>query len=191
MPQRAAGDFNQALMELGALVCTPATPRCAECPVARDCVANRLGRQDGIPLRSGKPEPVDVHESAVVVYRGERVLLVQRPTEGRWAGLWEFPHAELAPGEAHDSAAGRLVRELTGIDVEVGTELTTVRHGVTHHRITMVCFGAHRRAGRFRSAFYATGRWLRPAEIADYPVSAPQRRLARLLLSPSRQAHLF
>ena len=96
LPPRRVGDFNQALMELGALVCTPAAPRCAECPLAADCAARRLGLQDAIPARTPPPEPMEVREAAVVVRRGERVLLLQRPAEGRWASLWEFPHGPLA-----------------------------------------------------------------------------------------------
>ncbi len=107
LPPRRAGDFNQALMELGALVCTPAAPRCPECPLAADCAARRLGLQEAIPARTPPPETVNVREAAVVVRRGEQVLLLQRPATGRWASLWEFPHGPLAAEEAPDEAAAR------------------------------------------------------------------------------------
>jgi A/G-specific adenine glycosylase len=191
LPVRRVGEFNQALMEVGALVCTPTAPRCPVCPVARSCEARRLGQQEEIPLRVAPPEPVLIAEAAVVLRRGSRVLLVQRPDQGRWASLWEFPHGPLQAGESHEQAATRLVRELTGMTAGVGPELLTVRHGVTHHQITMVCFEAHYRAGRFCSAFYRQGRWLQPSELLAYPVSAPQRRLARILLAPGRQRRLF
>ena len=98
LPARDVGAFNQALMELGALVCTPAAPRCSSCPLAGRCVARQLGQQETIPARTAPPQVSRVEETAVVVRRGPTVLLVQRPQGGRWAGLWEFPHGPLIDG---------------------------------------------------------------------------------------------
>jgi A/G-specific adenine glycosylase len=190
LPRRRAGDFNQALMELGALVCTPAAPRCGECPVARHCVARRLNLQENIPLRPGPPKVEEVREAAVVVRRGPEVLLVQRPPDGRWGGLWEFPHGPLAPGESYERGALRLLAELTGLRARLGPELRTVRHGVTRFRITVVCFEAVYGAGTFASTFYRRGEWVDPVRLADYPVSAPQRQLIDALVGP-RQRRLF
>jgi A/G-specific adenine glycosylase len=191
LPARGAGDFNQALMELGALVCTPTAPRCGECPLANDCVARRLALQETIPARAPPPRITEVCESAVVVRRGARVLVVQRPeSASRWANLWEFPHGPLTDGESHEDAALRLVREAS-LEVTLGPELLTVRHGVTRFRITMACFEAEHISGEFHSDFYSHGRWVRPQQLADYPVSAPQRRLTRTLIAPARQRSLF
>jgi len=185
LPRRQVGDFNQALMELGALVCTP-VPRCAQCPLAEECEARRQNLQAEVPLRATPLAIVEVREAAVVLRRGQRVLLVQRPGTGRWATMWEFPHGPLREGEGHTEAAGRLLAELTGFTAELGKELHSVRHGVTHHRITMLCFEATHRGGRFRSDFYAQGCWVTPAELANYPVSVAQRQLARLLAADAR-----
>lgn len=190
LPRRRVGDFNEALMELGALVCTPAEPACGSCPLARDCSARRLGLQGEIPMRSALPQSIAVQEAAVVVYRGERVLLVQRPAAGRWAGLWEFPHGEVAEGETVDAAAARLVSELTGIRARLGGELFSVRHTIMHYRVSMVCFEASYLGGAFRPLFYRKGIWIEPGRLADYPVSSPQRRLAKALIG-QRQRGLF
>jgi A/G-specific adenine glycosylase len=181
-----AGEFNQALMELGALVCTPAAPRCGACPLAARCVARQQGLQEVIPARTPPPGPTFVQEAAVVVRRGDRVLLVQRPASGRWAGLWEFPHGPLQEGETHDAAARRLGPNLTGLELEPGAEILTIRHGITRYRVTLVCFEAEYVAGTFRSPFYVRGEWLAPADLAARPVSSPQRRLARALTAPGR-----
>lgn len=188
LPPRRFGAFNQALMELGALVCVPASPRCDGCPLAGECVARQRGCQDAIPPRPTPPKIVEVNEMALVVRRGRRVFLGQRPAEGRWAGLWEFPHAEWVSGETPAEAAVRLAGELLGLAVEPGVELGTIRHGVTRYRITMRCFDARCRSGRFRSSFYPRGRWVEPETLDVFPLSAPQRRLARLLRGgfPSR-----
>jgi A/G-specific adenine glycosylase len=191
LPAKRAGDFNQAIMELGALVCTPAAPRCDACPLAGDCVARRLGLQGAIPVKPAPPAVTEVREAAVVVRRGPEVLLVQRPeSASRWANLWEFPHGPLADGESHGAAAVRLARE-AGLGVVLGPELLTLRHGVTRFRITLACFEAEHAGGEFRSDFYRQGHWVVPARLADYPVSAPQRRLAKALLAPMRQRTLF
>jgi A/G-specific adenine glycosylase len=191
LPARDIGTFNQALMELGALVCTPTAPRCSDCPLAARCVARQFGRQEEIPARTHAPDVTRVQEVAVVIWRGPTVLLAQRPEKGRWAGLWEFPHTPLLEGETHEDGAARLLLDLTGLQARLGPELLTVRHGITRFYITLTCFEAVYVAGEFRSDLYVQGRWLTPADLAAYPVSSPQRRLARLLIAPGRQRRLF
>jgi A/G-specific adenine glycosylase len=189
VPRRGAGEFNQALMELGALVCTPQKPKCAICPLTGCCAARRSGRQDAIPLTAAEPRLEQVAEAAVVVRRGRRMLLVQRPDKGRWAGMWEFPHTPLAAGEDHAAAATRLL-ELLGIRAALREEVTTIRHGVTRFRITMVCLEAVYRAGRFASSLYQSAKWTTLPQLDDIPVSSPQRRLI-VALTGRRQRRLF
>ena len=191
LPRRRVGDFNQALMELGAVVCTATNAKCAACPLRKECSSARLGIQDEIPVLPKRAASVDVREAAVVVRRENRVLLVQRPVTGRWAGLWEFPHSPLEIGEELASAAIRITKQLTAIRVRLGPELLTVRHAVTHHRITLTCFETTYVSGAFQSNFYTRGEWIERAELADYPVSSPQRRLAAALTAPERQRRLF
>jgi A/G-specific adenine glycosylase len=192
LPRARVGDFNQAMMELGALVCTPANPKCSACPAADDCAARAAGLQDQIPRKSPPPPVTEVREVAVVVRRGPKVLIAQRPPDaGRWQNMWEFPRGELVSEETYDKAAARLLGPLTGIEAELGSELLTVRHGVTRFRITLVALEAAYRRGRFASPFYARGAWLRPAELSAYPVSTPQRQLARAVAAATRQRRLF
>jgi A/G-specific adenine glycosylase len=191
LPAKRVGDFNQALMELGALVCTPTGPRCGDCPVAGECVARKRGLQEAIPPKPVRPVTVEVREVALAVRRGPRVLLAQRPPDAqRWANMWEFPHAELAPSETYEAAAERLLGRI-GLAADLGPELLTVRHGVTRFQITMVCLEAAHRGGTFAAEDYARGVWLRPGELAQYPVSAPQRKLLRAVAAAKRQPRLF
>jgi A/G-specific adenine glycosylase len=192
LPQQRAGAFNQALMELGALICTPAAPRCDACPLAKHCLARKLGKQESIPARAPAVAITAIRESAVVIWRDGQVLLLQRPGHAsRWAGMWEFPHGPLEGDETHEAAAARLVPELTGLSVRLGTELETVRHGITRYQITLVCFEAAYHSGDFQSSFYSQARWISPQELATYPVSSPQRRLAGSLTAVGRQRKLF
>lgn len=191
LPARNVGDFNQALMELGALVCTPERPSCEACPVRGRCAAFASGRPENFPRRAPPPAPTLVNEAAVVIRRAGRALLVQRPANAtRWVGLWEFPHGEVRTGETHEHAAVRLARELTGLNVRLGPELTTIRHGVTRFRITMVCFEAEVGPGEVESAFYEQAAWVEGSQLPEYPVSSPQRRLAKLV-ADGGQRQLF
>jgi A/G-specific adenine glycosylase len=177
LPRKRVGQFNQALMELGALVCTPTKPDCAVCPLAHDCCAHRDNLQELIPLRGKKEKTTEVREVALVLRRAGKVLLAKRPPTGRWADLWEFPHIELEPGETTIEGATRLLAEL-GIHADLGEEIITLKHAVTRFRITMVCMEAKYRNGRFRVGIHARTKWLTPDQLAQYPVSSPQRSLA-------------
>jgi A/G-specific adenine glycosylase len=181
LPRKGVGDFNQAIMELGALVCTPMKPSCAVCPLARDCRAKLLGRQDEIPLRAKSVDVTHIAEIAIIVRKGDRLLLVQRPDEGRWARMWEVPHRELEWMEPHAAAAQRLLDSL-GLTGDIVGEVATIRHSVTRFRITMTCLQVAHRRGSLRVGSHPASAWVRADELGDYPLAMPQRRLARRLL---------
>jgi A/G-specific adenine glycosylase len=186
LPARGSGEFNQALMELGALVCTPAQPSCLLCPMTRFCTAHAKGLQNRIPPKAKAPPNTTVREVAVVVRKGNRVLLVQRPADAsRWANMWEFPHGPAIDGESDTAAARRIVSELLGIRTISLHKETTIRHGITRFQITMVCYTAKYAAGRFCSAFYAHAAWTTHERLAAFALSSPQRRLAATLQAQS------
>ena len=178
-------------MELGALVCSARSPECSRCPINTLCRARQFGIQEEIPPAARRPVTRTVAEATVVLKKKGKLLLVQRPPSGRWENLWEFPHGTLQPGETHEQAAQRLLQDLTGVNGTIGQELLTIKHSVTYHKITLVCFEAVYEKGRFASEFYQNGVWLKPSELAGLPVSAPQRLLADFLLSGDRQKSLF
>ena len=183
LPKKRVGDFNQALMELGALICTPQKPDCPNCPLKSECLARREGIQDRIPRKSARPRIVEVREACVVARHNGKVLLTRRPAGGRWANMWEFPRVVLEDSESHDDAARRLI-DSVGLKAEPGGELMTIRYAVTRFRMKMVCLEATARAKTFRLSYYEEGRWLRPAELSDYPVSSPQRKLTAVVQRP-------
>jgi A/G-specific adenine glycosylase len=186
VPARRAGDFNQALMELGALVCTTDTPRCGECPLAKQCVAKRLNQQASIPTRSQRRDPIEVQCVAVVIRKRGRLLLAQRTADAdRWASFWEFPQTDRRRGESVDAAAERLLSSV-GLGAELGGELLTVKHGVTHHRITLVGMEATWRRGEFHSPAHVQAKWLQPDELGDYPAGSAQRKLLDAAKAPRR-----
>ncbi len=181
LPKKAAGDFNQAIMELGALVCTPAKPSCGVCPLAGACSAKSQNRQDEIPVRAKSVDVTHVEEVAVIVHKGNRLLLVQRPDKGRWAKMWEVPHIEVQWMEPHAVAAERLLDSL-GLTGDILGELAVIRHSVTRFRIAMTCLHVAHRRGTLRKGLYPASAWVRADQLGDYPLATPQRRLARRLL---------
>jgi A/G-specific adenine glycosylase len=187
LPKKRVGDFNQALMELGAIVCLPSQPSCGQCPLAACCKANRDGLQERIPPPKKRPVTEEVNEVGVVVKKGSKVLLCRRPPDAnRWQNMWEVPHAVRSGNENLPMAAIRVAKELTGLDVEVGEQLISIRHTVTRYRITLVCVEARLLKGHFVPGFYSACDWLALSELEKHPVSSPQRKLMRELAKKAR-----
>jgi len=172
-------ELNQALMELGALVCTPRNPRCSSCPWKQSCRARAESDPERFPLRAPRPQSVPVSCYAAVHREGEALLFRRRAEGSHNAGLWELPTTEWHGGAPEPARAGsdlhRLGEEL-GARWEVGSALTQVRHGITKHRIQLV---AHEVAG---SVHEREGlRWATCAEADTLGVTAATRKLLRRL----------
>lgn len=148
---RRPGDWNQAVMDLGATICVPRNPRCLVCPVATWCRARAEGREDRVPRRKRR-KAVPHHDiAAALVWKAGDVLVGRRPSEGLLGGLYEFPGGKVEAGETLAAACAREVREETGLDVEVVELFRTVEHAYTHFTITLHVFHARVRSGRLRA----------------------------------------
>jgi A/G-specific adenine glycosylase len=183
LPQKDVAEFNQALMELGSLVCTPAEPRCQECPLSSLCAARASGLQREIPQPKSRKEYTELREAAVVIRHRGRVLMRQCGRGERWAGLWDFPRFALeaeGPLFAADELAEKVLRQ-TGIRCIPGPLIKRLRHGVTRFRITLDCYEATYAGGRARSASGATVRWHKFNELPALPLSTTGRQLAELV----------
>ncbi len=156
VPRRGAGVFNQALMDLGAMICTPDRPLCSRCPLGRDCGALAAGRVDEIPVVAAPKKAKHLRETAVVNRRGNRVLVVQRRADEWWEGLWDFPREPAR-------ASGRRIGQ--------------VAYTVTHHRIE--CRIVERRTETAQTG----GRWVAIASLGRLAMTSPGRRIASLLAS--------
>jgi A/G-specific adenine glycosylase len=183
IPAGQAREFNPAMMELGATVCTPARPRCAACPLAEHCRARREGLQETLPETAARPKATAVRNAAAVVREeAGRVLLAQRPRDAeRWPGMWEFPTGECLEGESAEHVAARAVWDAAGVTVRVGPRLVVLRHTVTRYRITLEAFSCvpDRDGGRGVSAW--TWRWATLSELVSFPLPAAQRLIAARL----------
>ena len=176
VPKKNAGRFNEALMDLGAAVCTPERPRCDACPVAAVCEARRSGRVAEIPPPAVRRPTRRIREVAVVVRRGGRVLVERRGEGDWWAGLWDFPRVPCGPGRLP-----KVIREsklLGPLRCGDPVRLGTIVHTVTHHRIELrVVACTAGLAGRS-----ASGRaWATPRQLAALAMTSPGRRIAGMI----------
>lgn len=172
VPPDRPGDFNQALMELGATICTPRSPRCEACPVSQWCRARALGVQEERPRRKRRGRVPEEAVETLVVVRGDVVrgdgalLLVRRPEAGLLGGLWEPPGEHRPPG----------VQALID-DAAPGPELAPVRHVFSHKRVTY-----HPRLYRVAAAARETpagAAWVGPDRLEDYAMPVAQLRIVR------------
>jgi len=137
VPIHEPSEFNQSLMELGATICTPTSPRCPECPVAAQCQALAQGLERELPQLAKRKAPTELRTAAAYVRRGDAVLLRQMPHDApRWAGLWVLPFVELSATETASSGAARAL-DAIGLRGDAKTALREVRHTITRFRITL------------------------------------------------------
>lgn len=187
-PLGRAGDCNEALMELGATVCTPQNPRCLICPLAKCCLAAQRGTQQERPARAARKETPHYDVAAGVIWAGRpfrsRLLLAQRRPEGMLGGLWEFPGGKLEPHDADLPAClRREINEELGIEVAVLKPLTTVKHAYTHFRITLHAFHAQHVGGVPQALGCQDWRWLELDEVRMLPLPVTDQKIHRALLA--------
>jgi len=138
VPAQRAGDYNQALMELGQRVCKPRNPRCAACPLRGYCRAYAAGTVAQRPVRAARAALPHVDVAAGIIRDAQqRILLAQRPLEGMLGGLWEFPGGKRERGESLTQCLQRELREELAIEVAIESPFTRVKHSFTHFKITL------------------------------------------------------
>ena len=188
-PTGKAGDLNEALMELGALVCTPGKPDCAACPLAKWCLAHARGVEAERPVKTARKQTPHYHVTAALIQdRGGWFLIVRRPAERLLGGLWGFPGSAAgdcgAPVTGPDALATCLadaLRETLGIQVEVGEALPAIRHAYTHFRITLHPLRCRVVSGEPQALGYPEVRWVSAAQLASYAFAVTDRKIAGML----------
>jgi len=183
LPSKGAGDFNQALMDLGATVCIPRNPRCALCPLAALCLAKAHGEQNSLPVSAHRRATTHYVVAAGVVWRGNRILIDRRKPEGLLGGLWEFPGGKRKKNESLERCLMREIREELGIRVKVVRPLMSIPHAYTHFRITLNVYECRYVSGRPRAIGCAEWRWVRPDELDHYAFPSANRKVITALES--------
>jgi A/G-specific adenine glycosylase len=183
------GDLNQALMELGATVCTPRAPDCGGCPLRAACVARAGGDPEALPVKARRTRARRIAGVAVWLTRGGRTLVVRRPEGGLLGGMWELPGGEPARGEDEADALRRCVAETVGLRVASLERIGEIDHLFTHRRLRLVVFRGAALPGRVCRDGPADHRWLRAEAIAALPHGGPTRKALALLGEATASPH--
>ncbi len=181
LPAGRAGDFNQALMDLGAQICTPRRPRCGECPLQDLCRAHALGIEEQRPVSIRRAPIPRYVVAAAVIRRGGQVLIARRPPQGLLGGLWEFPGGKVEAGEELARALKREILEELGAEISVGEEAGVFEHAYTHYKVRLHAFHCRLTGGEPRPLEASELRWAAPAELANFPMGKIDRQIASLL----------
>jgi A/G-specific adenine glycosylase len=187
LPLGRAGDYNQALMDLGALICTPKKPDCTSCPIAVECSALQLGLQEERPVRMPRKKVPHLTVTAAIIRQDGLVLLAQRPPKGLLGGLWEFPGGTLEEDDPDLRAClQREIREELGVEIDVDEPFGQYEHAYTHFKITLHAFLCRLTEGALPQALDGQVlAWAALPELPDYPMGKVDRQIARRLIKES------
>jgi A/G-specific adenine glycosylase len=167
-----AGEYNESMMELGALVCLPVAPKCADCPLQGVCKAFEKGMPENYPKAAKKKKiPHITVGAAVTVNSKGEVLIAQRLQGDMLGGLWEFPGGKLEPNETIEECVARELKEELGINVQVGEKLMTVKHVYSHFKMTMHVYFTKIKTGRPRVIHCADFRWVKICDLRTFAYS--------------------
>ncbi len=185
-PAGTAGICNEALMELGALICVPGEPRCLLCPLIDFCAAAANGTQAQRPIMPVRKATPHYDVAAGIIWQGDpftsKVLIAQRPQSGLLGGLWEFPGGKLEPTDADLPAClRREIAEELAIQIEVGEFVTVVQHAYTHFRITLHAFHARHVSGEPQKIGCADWRWVDLADLDVFPFPVTDLKIIQAL----------
>jgi A/G-specific adenine glycosylase len=187
--EKNAGDFNQAMMELGALVCRPHQPECPACPLRTACVALKSSRTHELPMRPQHARVPHCEVGVGIVIRKGQVLIARRKAEGMLGGLWEFPGGKQRSGEDLKRTVRRKMKEETAIRVRVGEQLCVVNHAYSHFRITLHAFLCAWVSGQAKPLQSDAVYWCPTELLGDYPFPTTGRKVIAALHRQQSSAH--
>jgi A/G-specific adenine glycosylase len=181
LDQTHPGDFNQAMMELGALVCKPNNPLCMNCPVSKYCNAFLENKQNSFPVKT-KKKPVPEYQIVVgIIYKNGRVLIVQRKSTGLLGGMWEFPGGKIKKDENANDACIREMKEKVNLTISLPEFVTEIKHAYTHFKIKMEIIRCQYLSGKISLKEHQDFRWIKINEISDYPVHRANLKILQFL----------
>lgn len=179
LPKTHPGDFNQALMELGALVCTPQAPKCTDCPVRKHCRSYAQGITDSIPEPALRKRALRVEHHTLAIERRGKYLFQQRPERGLWSKMWQLPTLEAPQTTPTPTALCDWAHELLGLELTKPKLLTRFAHQTTHRHITFHLWRMTPSPGRLRPG---RGSWRALDELDQLPLPNPYSKCVRHLL---------
>ena len=185
IPSDQAGRFNQACMDLGAMVCLSGRPRCEVCPVVDWCLARQSGLQLERPVKPAGQKTSAIQVAAGVLVHDGRILIQKRPPNGLMANLWEFPGGKLQSRETAEQALKREFLEELELSVQVGRRIMVIRHSYTRFRVTLFVYWCRLLSSpnRLRLRAASDSRWVLPGELDGFAFPSADRKLLTVLKS--------
>lgn len=174
VPKSSPGDYNQALMELGAMICMPKLPKCFVCPVRESCRAVQETNPETLPMKLAKKKPKEVTHVVIAAERNGDFLFEQRPAAGLWSNMWQLPTWEGPPNLYTNQILAKWFKERFNLSLVEMYQTTYFTHQTTHRTIQFEVFHASIKNGRLKTN---TGTWRKLDQIDDMPVSNPQRKV--------------
>ena len=178
------GEFNQSVMELGSLICTPIKPNCEICPINSICLAFKLVQTETIPYKP-KKKPIPHIDIAVGIIIGAdgKILISKRPENVMLGGLWEFPGGKVESGESITDALHRELKEELGINVNEVTEFISIKHAYSHFKVTIHAFTCTNTSGIPQNLTSTELKWISINELPNFPFPKANRKISDKLLS--------
>ena len=177
------GDFNEAMMELGAMVCTPFNPLCPSCPLMKTCEAFKHDEQESLPFKQ-KQAPLPHYTIVVgIVYKNGKILIDKRKQNALLGGLWELPGGKKRKDESFKTAVAREVKEETGINIEVGKRLCIVKHTYSHFKITLHAYRCEYKNGTAKPLACDAVKWVTLKELQKFAFPAANIKIIKNLTS--------
>jgi len=182
LPSNNPGEFNQALMELGALVCTPQSPSCKICPLQEICLSRVNRRENEIPVKIKKKPVPHVDVSAGIIWANGKILITRRPTDKMLGGLWEFPGGKCEKGESFEQCLLREISEELSIRVEIIAHFMDVKHAYSHFKMTLHMFDCRYVSGKPVLNGVDAFQWVSPEDLLELPFPAADGKVIREIL---------
>ncbi len=184
IPADRPGDFNQAVMELGATICTPSNPDCEQCPLQAGCRAYKQVKTEEIPYKSpAKKRPHHQIGVGIIMNEDEEVLIALRPEDAMLGGMWEFPGGKQEEDEDMEDTVARELHEELGVEVAVTKPFMKLDHAYSHFKITMHAYLCELVAGKPEPKSSQEVRWISIDELEDYPFPKANRKLTEKLMN--------
>ncbi len=181
------GNLNQALMELGALICRPKQPDCQGCPLQGQCLALAQGKQDHLPI-AGPKKKIPLRTVALgIIWRNGKILIDQRHPQGHLGGLWEFPGGKRQGREALTETLKREVREEIGIEITVRERMMVVNHAYSHFRVRLYVFECDYLSGKPQAKDCVQIKWVPPKQLKRYAFPGANQVMIDRILTLSKQ----
>ncbi|MEM7029170.1 MAG: A/G-specific adenine glycosylase [Chloroflexota bacterium] len=178
-------DWTQALMELGAMTCTPTRPKCLLCPAGHGlCRAQKQGLADSLPVKPRRKPIPHYNVAAGIIYQDEnrtKFLIAQRPLDGMLGGLWEFPGGKQEPNETLQACLAREIKEELDLEIAVEEQIATVDHAFTHFKITLYAFSAVLVSGDPQKLGVADWAWVGLDQLDTYAFGRTDRKVIDVL----------